>query len=202
MRPLLLALLLALGPALRATSVIPPSFPELVAEAETIVRGRVTSINARRVARPDGQGSVIRTYVTLSVERVLKGSAPAEVTLDLLGGSLGQERLAVTGMPAFNLGTRELVFIQRNGVQFCPLVAMGHGRYRIQRDPGSARDVILRDNGLPLRDTSAVALPLQDLPAPLRAAQAGGTGGGLSLEAFEASIVAELDRTGTRAVRD
>jgi len=202
MRPLLLVLLLTLGPALRATSVIPPSFPELVAEAETIVRGRVTAVTARRVARTDAPGSLIKTYVTLSIERVLKGSAQREVTLELLGGSLGQEHLTVTGMPAFNLGARELVFIQRNGAQFCPLVAMGHGRYRVQHDPVSARDVVLRDNGLPLLEPSAVALPLQALPAPVRAAQVAAPGGGLSLESFEASIAAELDRTGVRAVRD
>lgn len=202
MRLLLAALLLALAPALRATSVIPPSFPELVAEAESIVRGRVTAVTARRVARSDAPGSVIRTYVTLAVERVLKGSAPAEITLELLGGSLGPDRLVVAGMPSFSLGARELVFIQRNGVQFCPLVGMGHGRYRVQRDDAGARDIVLRDNGLPLRETGAVALPLQDLPAPLRAAQAADTRGALSLADFEASIAAELDRTGARAVRD
>jgi hypothetical protein len=202
MRLLLAALLLALAPALRATSVIPPSFPELVAEAETIVRGRVTAVTARRVARTDAPGSVIRTYVTLAVERVLKGTAPAEVTLELLGGSLGPDRLVVAGMPSFSLGARELVFIQRNGVQFCPLVGMGHGRYRVQRDDAAARDVVLRDNGVPLRETADVALTLRDLPAPLRAAQAADTRGALTLESFESSIAAELERTGAHAVRD
>ena len=41
-------------PSARATSVIPPTFPELVAEADAIVRGRVTDIAVRRTAAPDG----------------------------------------------------------------------------------------------------------------------------------------------------
>src|SRR5688500_13012359 len=97
---LLLTLALVATPGARATSVIPPSFPELVAEAEAIYRGTVTGIEARRVARPDG-GSVIKTFVTFAVDRVLKGPGQSEVVLEFLGGTVGDESLAVTGMPKF-----------------------------------------------------------------------------------------------------
>lgn len=188
-------LLLALVPAVRATSVIPPSFAELVSEADAIYRGRVTAVQARRVERPDGEGSVIKTFVTIAVERVLKGAEQREVTLEFLGGTVGDESMTVSGMPKFNLGAREIVFVQRNGVQFCPLVALAHGRYRVLRDDATAREHIARDNGLPLTNVAEVELPITTLPDPVRAASAASASArALTPEAFEASITSEVQR--------
>jgi hypothetical protein len=182
----------------QATSVVPPSFAELVADADAIYRGRVTALQARRVERPDGQGSVIKTFVTLAVERVLKGPAREEITLEFLGGMVGDEQLEVTGMPKFAVGGREFVFVQKNGVQFCPLVALGHGRYRVRHDTASGRDYIERDNGLPLTDPAEVAVPLQQLPTPLRAASAASSlARALSPAAFEASVTAQVQSSAT-----
>ena len=187
--------LLALAPVLHATSVIPPSFPELVAEADAIYRGRVTSIQSRRVEQPNGQDSVIKTFVTFAVERVLKGPGQTQVTLEFLGGTVGDESMTVTGMPKFNVGAREIVFVQKNGVQFCPLVALMHGRYRVLRDEATAREHIARDNGAPLMDTSEVELPITTLPGPVRAASAASNAArALTPDAFEASITSEVQR--------
>jgi hypothetical protein len=185
---------LALTTLGRATSVIPPSFPELVNEADAIYRGRVTDIQARRTTAPDGT-VIIKTHVTLVIERTLKGEQRSEITLDFLGGTIGDESLVVTGMPKFNLGASEYVFVQRNGRQFCPLVAMGHGRYRLARDPAAARDYIARDNGTPITDPAEIELPLIALPTPVRAASAASAiTRALSPEAFETSISAEVQR--------
>ena len=159
-------------PSARATSVIPPTFPELVAEADAIVRGRVTDIAVRRTAAPDGT-PIIKTFVTFAVERTLKGADRREVTLEFLGGTVGEESLVVTGMPRFERGAADYLFIERNGVQFCPLVAVRHGRYRLLRDAGG-REFIARDNSVPLTDVAQVVLPLVDLPSALRAAGAAG----------------------------
>ena len=199
----LLFLILATAPLLRATTVVAPTFAELVSEADTIFRGRVTSVQARRVASTDDAGPLIKTFVTLTVERMLKGTAPQEVTLEFLGGTVGADSLVVTGMPKFSPGTREIVFVQRNGVQFCPLVAMRHGRYRILRDEVAAREIMVRDNGLPLTDPAEVLLPLDDLPAPVRAANASSAAArALSPAEFEAAITAETGRTSLRATPD
>jgi hypothetical protein len=185
--------LLAIGG--RATSVVPPSFPELVAEADAIYRGRVTSVQARRVERSDGGGNVIKTFVTLAVERVLKGPEQKEVTLEFLGGTVGDESMTVSGMPKFSIGAREFVFVQKNGVQFCPLVALTHGRYRVLRDAATARDHVARDNGAPLTDPAEVQLPMSTLPEPVRAATAASAvARALTPEAFEASVKSEMDR--------
>lgn len=195
----LLILLAVAAPAGRATSVVAPTFTELVAEAETIFRGRVTAVTSRRVERPDAPGALIKTYVTFAVERVLKGRAGPTLTLEFLGGTVGEDRLQVSGMPVFSRGGRDLVFVQKNGVQFCPLVAMGHGRYRVERDDAGARDIVVRDNGVPLADPAEIALPLTAIPAPLRAAA---TARALPLDAFETHVTAALEKLGVKPIQD
>lgn len=185
---------LAGSPAVRATSVIPPTFPELVAEADSIVRGRVIDITTRRATAPDGT-PVIKTFVTFAVERTLKGAANREVTLEILGGTIGDESLVVTGLPRFELGASDYLFIERNGVQFCPLVAVRHGRYRLLRD-AAGREFVARDNAVALTDVAQVVLPLTDLPPALRAA---GAAGALSPVAFEAAVIAEAARAAGNA---
>ncbi|HEY1110351.1 MAG TPA: hypothetical protein VGE76_17000 [Opitutaceae bacterium] len=189
-----IALLLAL-PA-HATTVVPPSFSDLVSKADAIHRGTVTAVDARRVATPDGSGSFIMTYVTVAIERTLKGAAAKELTLEFVGGTVGEKRMIVKGMPTFAVGDREFFFVQKNGVQFCPLVAMMHGRYRVLRDEAAAREFVARDNRSPLTDTSEVGLPMAELPASVRAAN---TARALTPAAFESGITAELDRLEQRA---
>ena len=193
-RPLLL-LLLAAVPLAHATTVVPPSFPELVAKADAIYRGRVTSVEARRVDRADGGGQVIKTFVTFTVERVLKGGERAEVVLEFLGGTVGDETLSVSGMPTFAVGQREIVFVRRNGVQFCPLVAMMHGRYHVKHDNAAGRDFVARDDGAPLTDVSDVQQPMHEAAPPARStAAAPAVTNALTPGAFETSIVSEVQR--------
>ena len=114
----------------RAMSVLPPTFAELVAEAEFVVRGVVTDVRTEEFDSPDGRG--VRTLVTLRVERALKGAPGETVTLSMLGGTSGRRTLTIPGMPQFRVGQRELVFVAQNGRVFCPLVRIGHGRYHLR----------------------------------------------------------------------
>jgi hypothetical protein len=192
---LLLTALLAVASVGRATTVVPPSFQDLVAKADAIYRGRVTAVEARKVARTDAAGEVIMTFVTVAVERVLKGAEKSEVVLELIGGEVDGEKLAIAGMPKFKVGQREIVFVQRNGVQFCPLVAMMHGRYRVARDEAAGREFITRDNGVPLTNVSDVELPMHEVPAQIRAASAATAAAtALTPAAFEASIISQVQR--------
>jgi len=188
-RPLFLLLAVAAG--VRATTVEPPAFTELVGEADAIYRGHVTAITARRVAAPGG-ASVIKTFVTFAVDRAIKGSAQSEVVLQFLGGTVGDDTLAVSGMPQFAVGEREILFVQKNGTQFCPLVRMVHGRYRLQHDAASGRDYVARDNRAPLNDVADVQLPLAG--NALTMARAADTSHALSPETFENQIAGEVQR--------
>ena len=162
----LLALTLLLVSGAHATSVLAPTFAELVAEADCVVRGTVTAVEVRSVATP--RGPAVRTFVTLAVEECAKGTAPQQLTLTLAGGKLGPKSTAIAGMPQFQVGDREILFVQGNGRQYCPLVALYHGRYRVLADAATGRDYVARDNSVPLTATSEVSLPLLD-PARIAA---------------------------------
>lgn len=179
----------------QATSVVPPNFSELVAEADAIYRGRVSDVQARRVARADG-GSAIKTFVTIVVDRSLKGPDQRSVTLEFLGGTLGDETMEVSGMPTFAVGDRGVVFVQKNGQQFCPLVRMGHGTYAIAKDEATGEEYMARQNGAPLSDVSEVEIPLSDRP---QVAASRNTAGAMSPTAFEAQIATEISRAATAA---
>lgn len=177
--------LLALATVARATSVLPPTFPELVAESDVILRGVVTAVRCEEFDSADGRG--IRTLVTLSVEQALKGSPGSTVTLSILGGKVGRRALRIEGVPRFTVGDRQFVFLAGNGQVFCPLVGLGHGRYPIRVDPATGRDYVARENGRPLQSTEEVSLPLALPPALVAAVPPASA---LGVAAFEARISA------------
>ena len=195
MRLLLLLCLLAAGAA-HATSVVPPRFAELVAEAELIVRAAPVARETRRETAPDGT-AILRTYVTLAVERTLKGTPADRLTLAFLGGELGDEVMTVRGVPRLEPGSVDYVFIAGNGRVFCPLVGLGHGRFRVLRDGATGREYLARENHEPLTDPGEVGLPLDPASAalPLVAARAvERRARALDPAAFEAAVAAELRR--------
>lgn len=188
--PLLLALLLA--PAARATSVLAPTFAELVAESDTIVRGTVTAVRSEAFDSPQGRG--VHTFVTLRVERTLKGTPGDTVTLRLLGGTVGPRTLRVVGLPTFAVGQRQLVFFAHNGHTLCPLIGAGHGRYHVLTDPATHRDYIARDNTVPLASTDDIPLPLAGPALAARTARLTSPAAALTPAAFETLITDTLGR--------
>jgi hypothetical protein len=191
---LFLALLLALAvpPATRATSILPPTFAELVAEAETIARGTVTAVRSEAFDSPQGRG--IHTFVTVRVERTLKGTPADTVTLRLLGGTVGKRTLRVVGVPTFAIGQRQLVFVARNGEVMCPLIGAGHGRYHVLTDTATQREYLTRDNAVPLTSTDEIVLPLSSGPTADLLARRLTANQALSLASFETQIMDTLAR--------
>ena len=103
-----LCLLAAAGVA-RSTTVIPPTFDQLVAEAQTVFVGEVVS--QRSVMDTSSQGRSIHTIVTFRVEDVWKGTLGAMTQLEFLGGTVGdlnnQQDIVGTGMrAAIEVGAR------------------------------------------------------------------------------------------------
>lgn len=184
-------LCLVLAPLARATTVVPPTFAELVAEADSIVRATVVSIESRRVPAVDGP--TVKTFVELKVRKRLKGTPPDTFTLEFLGGTVGDESLRVIGMPHFVVGETEIVFVHGNGVQFCPVVRLGHGRYRVRHDAANGRDFVAREDETPLGSVSDVQLPVDTHGVgPLFRAAADA----LTPEQFETEIAREVTRRG------
>src|SRR6266550_7944566 len=137
-----------------ATSVVPPTFEEMADRAESIFVGKVVGSKADwRVA---GTNQAIFTVVEFRAEEILKGTAEALVRLRFLGGTVGGVTLEVVAVPQFKAGDRVLLFVEGNGVQFCPLVGVYHGKFGVRKDDKSGRDVVFMHDGKPLRDVAEI----------------------------------------------
>src|SRR5881227_1900668 len=141
--------ILAIGCSALATTVIPPSFDELVSRAEVIFQGTVTNVRSQWVG--EGGQRHISSYVTFKVDDAMKGNPGQQITLELLGGTVGAETMEVTDAPKFKMGDRDLLFVEHNGTQFIPLVGIMHGRFKIKKDE-TGRDAVFTNEGSPVTD--------------------------------------------------
>ena len=128
-----------------ATTVIPPSFDELVGQAQVIFEGTVTDTKSQWAG--EGASRRIVTYVTFKVDEAIKGDAGASYTLRMLGGTVDGQTMEVTDSPKFKVGDRDIVFVENNGSQFIPLVGIMHGRFRVQKDKATGREVVMSNAG-------------------------------------------------------
>ncbi|PYL15409.1 MAG: hypothetical protein DME30_11485 [Verrucomicrobia bacterium] len=133
-----------------ATTVIPPTFDQLVQQAEVIFQGTVTDV--RSAWEGEGAQRHIDTYVTFQVGNTLKGAPGGSYTIRVLGGTVGQDSMEVTCAPKFQVGERQILFVEHNGQQFVPLVGIMHGQLRIERDQQTGREFIATHDGDPVRD--------------------------------------------------
>jgi hypothetical protein len=181
----LLFSLMALSPKGGATTVVPPEFPRLVSGSDCIVRAVVKNVTSVKKSR--GHGVKIFTEVELQVTEVIAGNPPANLTLELLGGKVGEQELTVEGMPQFHAGDEDILFVSGNGKNISPLYGMMHGRYPIIKD-ASGRRYVARSDGEPLRTTAQISTPMGEGAGDTRSAQA--TASALTPEDFIAQIKA------------
>ena len=182
---------LGLSPG-RATSVIAPSFSELVSRAETVIHGTVTDV--RSDWADQGGHRVIKSWVSIQLEEPLKGNpTSASLTLEFLGGRVDGAEMTVQGSPRFASGDEVVVFINGNGRDACPLVGWGHGAYRVLPSAVTGEKQIRRINGLPLQSAADVELPLTTLSARHPAFQSLASVPGMSLAAFKNAIRQKRD---------
>lgn len=143
---LLVCLVLAGSPG-HATTVLHQSFPELVQQADTIVVGTVSAIEAEWDATHERP----YTFVTFTDLDVRKGSARDTLTLRFLGGPDPDGNiLKISGVPDFHLGDRLVLFIAGNEHYAVPLVGMWQGIYRVVFDPDRDEDVLYTHTMQPL----------------------------------------------------
>jgi hypothetical protein len=132
-----------------ATSVIAPSFDELVNGADLIFTGPVISQHSEW-RNTDGKRSIV-TIVKFGVEQVHKGRAGVTVKLQFLGGAIGAVTLDVSDMPKFTQGERVVLFVEKNSINASPLIGFYHGKFSLRKD-ASGRDSVLKYNGQALVD--------------------------------------------------
>src|SRR3954471_23265600 len=153
LRSLTLVLLVSLAlSAARATTVIPPTFDELVTKAEMIFEGTVTG--SRSEWTGEGSNRHIVTYISFKIEDAIKGAPGSDYTIRMFGGTVDGQTMEVSDAPRFKVGDRDILFVENNGTQFIPLVGIMHGRFHVQADENGANEKIAKDNGAMVADVA------------------------------------------------
>ena len=173
-----------LAGAPRAASVIAPTFDAMVARSQVVFIGETLDVRARWVSTPSGPAIV--SVVTFNVVRTLKGQLGGQTQLEFLGGTVGEHRMEIAGMPRFRVGDEDVLFVDERGQPMSPVVGFMHGRFRVVEDPGTRRRSVTRHNFEPLASVRDIG---SATPAPrVSAARA------LTLSAFEDEIAREVRR--------
>ncbi len=169
--------------SVRATTVIPPTFDQLVSDAELIFQGTVTG--ARSEWAGGGAERHIVTHVTFIIDDAIKGAPGQNYTIQMLGGTVDGETIEVSDTPRFKVGDRDILFVEHNGNQFVPLVGIMHGRFHVQTD-AAGREIVMKDSGDALANVSKLG---QDEKAAV-------TGPALSAADFKSAIRQRLAQLG------
>jgi hypothetical protein len=159
-----LAVLFSLCVFTRGTTVIQPTFEQLVDNASQVIVAE--ALGSECHWRTNAKGALIFTTVRFRAEEVLKGEAAAQVELSFLGGTIGADTLEVNGVPNFNNGSRYILFVSSNRTEVCPLVGMFHGKFNLQKDAATGEGMIFHHDGTPVRLGAGDAkslLPLRNL---------------------------------------
>ena len=150
--------------------VIPMSFVELVLAADTIVVAEAIDSRAEWVTT--GSSRVIVTRITLRVTDTLKGIQRLLLPLEFLGGTVGNRRHEVSGVPTFDIGDRAVLFVSATRAA-SPIVGHMQGRFPITIAPDGTEYVTLPNRrafstvgqiGMPIT-VSPVAIPTMTLTA-------------------------------------
>jgi hypothetical protein len=161
---------LATAGVARSTTVVPPTFDALIANAGTIFVSEVMDLRTDWETTPSGR--VIMTRVTFRVEEVWKGNVGAVTQLAFVGGEIGDIGMAVHGMPKFSRGQRDVLFVSGEARRGSPLVGLMHGRMRVEREPVSRIDRVRTHDGQALGSVTQIgpqrAAPSLASIAPMR----------------------------------
>lgn len=184
----LLSALTITGANVRATTVIPPTFDELVDQAEVIFQGNVSDVKSQWIG--EGAQRVIVSYVTFKVDDSVKGNAGQTYTMRMLGGTVGEETMEIADAPRFHIGDKDILFVEHNGSQFIPLVGIMHGRFHVRRNAAGA-EVVTDDNDRPVRNLKRLG----------REAAAASAGDDVDLTAtdFKAAVKEKVKTSSSRA---
>jgi hypothetical protein len=180
----------------QATTVIPPSFDELVDQAQLIFQGTVAETQSQWAG--EGASRRIVTYVTFKVDEAIKGEPGATYTLRMLGGTVDGQTMEVTDSPKFKMGDRDIVFVENNGSQFIPLVGIMHGRYRVQQDKVTGKEVVATNSGHALHDVAEIGKDDGHAHAKtaMQSTAAGSAERGIGASDFKSAIRAKLAKAG------
>ena len=123
----------------RATTLKRMSVADLSRAAHTVVRARCVTNSTRWDA------AEVWTFTTFDVEEIWKGSAPAHITVRLLGGRTEDFTSTVSGVPRFSPGEELILFLERTPAQDFSIVSWMQGTFRIGRSRTTGEEIVTQD---------------------------------------------------------
>jgi len=125
-----------------ATTLERMSVAKMTQNAQLVVRAQCL---ANSVAWDGGE---IWTFTSFEVEDSWKGAptgAAQQVTVRLLGGSVGHLTSTVSGVPRFRPGEEVILFLQSTARGDFSIVSWVQGTFRIHRDTRSGAEIVVQD---------------------------------------------------------
>jgi hypothetical protein len=109
---------------------------ELIDGANLVFAGSVARVEYRTAEVAGVEGALPYALVTYRVQDVLAGKAPGrEFTMTFLGGPDGMGGFVeVSGVPVFQPGEEDVLFVRDDGETGCPLVDCEDGRFRVLKE--------------------------------------------------------------------
>jgi hypothetical protein len=128
-----------------ATTLERMSVAKMTQNAQLVVRAQCL---ANSVAWDGGE---IWTFTSFEVEDSWKGApsgAAQQVTVRLLGGSVGNLTSTVSGVPRFRPGEEVILFLQPTARGDFSIVRWVQGTFRIHRDTRSGAEIVVQDTAV------------------------------------------------------
>lgn len=151
-RAALLALALVAPFVAEATTAIPIADDDLVLSVRAIVEGHVDRTEA--IWNPERQAVV--TYVTVTVDRVAKGSlSTGQVVLRQLGGRTDEVATEIVGAPRLEPGQRVVLFLNADDDGALHVAHLSLGHYRVETDEATGRTIVVRATEIGLLSNAA-----------------------------------------------
>ena len=153
--PAVLALSLGASQPASGTTLMRMSLAQISQAAQAIVRARCIGNSTRWDA------GEIWTFTSFDIEETWSGSAPAQISVRLLGGRVGNLTSTVSGVPRFSPGEEVVLFLEHYAARrlFHRELGAGHlphsprrSHGRRSRRAGHRRLRRLRSGHAPLRD--------------------------------------------------
>jgi hypothetical protein len=128
-----------------ATVMEEATLEELILEADAIVVGRVERVATRVLLEADSVEP--RTFTELRVDRVLKGTRAARLTIQERGGRWQGGGMHIDGTPEYAVGDEVLVFLARHpdAPETFRTHGMVQGRFTVVRGIGEMPTTVRRD---------------------------------------------------------
>jgi hypothetical protein len=144
--------IIGLGTIVSGSVLVPITERQLALNAELIFEGVVQNVEYRLSnSSSEHKNRVPHTFVTFEVKKLFKGKTADKnhITLRFVGGPYDKSKLLVVdGIPLFDVGDRDILFVTGNVIRICPLVGWSQGRFRIIKNcvfTDDGREVQLSD---------------------------------------------------------